>query len=94
MKRIMTLMCTVMVASITLLGCSNTDDTKKNENSKQETTKKNELKADNKATYGFKDVVNANGLRIEFTKAQLLEAEGKKDSILKLSFELTNPTAD
>ncbi|MBC1501636.1 hypothetical protein HB943_13600 [Listeria weihenstephanensis] len=94
MKRIMTLMCMVMVASITLLGCSNTDDTKKNEDSKQETTKKNEIKADSKATYGFKDVVDADGLRIEFTKAELLEAEGKKDSILKLSFELTNPTAD
>lgn len=56
--------------------------------------RKNEIKADSKATYGFKDVVDADGLRIEFTKAELLEAEGKKDSILKLSFELSNPTAD
>lgn len=94
MKKVVTLICTVMVASITLLGCSNPDDTKKTEDSKQETTKKKELKADSTATYGFHDVVDADGLRIAFTKAQLLETEGKKDSVLKLSFELSNPTAD
>lgn len=94
MKKVVTLICTVMLASITLLGCSSSDDTKKKEGNKQETTKKNELKADSKATYGFHDVVDVDGLRIAFTKAQLLETEGKKDSVLKLSFELSNPTAD
>ncbi|MDT0112241.1 hypothetical protein QJV45_17370 [Listeria booriae] len=83
MKKIVTFICMVMVASITLLGCSNSDD-----------TKKKELKADSKATYSLHDVVDANGLRIAFTKAQLLEIEGKKDSVLKVSFDLANRTAD
>ncbi|MBC2320731.1 hypothetical protein [Listeria booriae] len=94
MKKIATLIGTIMVTSIALLGCANLDDTKTSEETKQTTPKKAELKADSKATYGFHDVVDANGLRIEFTKAQLLEADNKKDAILKLSFQLANPTAE
>ncbi|WP_088815957.1 MULTISPECIES: hypothetical protein [Listeria] len=81
----------IIMLFVALVGCSDAADTKK---SSEKLEKKTVEKVDPKETYGFKDIVDVNGLRIEFTKAQSLESDGKANSVLKLSFDLSNPTAD
>lgn len=90
MKKLVLIGAVIMLFAA-LVGCSNTSDTKK---SSEKLEKKSVTKADPKEVYGLKDIVDVNGLRIEFTKAQLLESNGKDNSVLKLSFDLYNPTAD